>query len=301
MIGDDWTFGVRGLVRRLDNIIEDITLDRALFEKYGDHPRIRDCFAPDALGSCAHEYRLANPGTDFEGWADLDGDGILDPVAFTADELGFPAPRRDARAVELVIRKRFSRDWMVHGSYTWSSVQGNYEGPVNSDLGQDDTGVTQSFDTPGLLDHGSGPLPNDRRHAFRLFGTFALDNGFQVGFNSALTSGRPLNGFGLHPDDPWARQYDNTAFFAFGDTSRRGSAGRTDWLFHLDVMLAYAFRSAGLDWGVRLDVFNLTNRHGVIEQNEHAELDNGGANANWLAVTGYQSPRRVRLGVTVEF
>ena len=59
----------------------------------------------------------------------------------------------------------------MQGSYTWSKSQGNTEGGVKSDIGQDDTGTTQDFDYPELTIGSFGDLPNDRRHAFKVSAT----------------------------------------------------------------------------------------------------------------------------------
>ena len=50
----------------------------------------------------------------------------------------------------------------------------------------------------------------------------------------------------------------------------RGTFGTTDDVGWLDVMLKYDFRW-GVDWFVRLDVFNLFNWSAVTEVNEAAE------------------------------
>jgi len=151
-VGDDWSWGVRGVARTFNEVIENYTIDQGLWEVYGV-----ECFNPDSpsFGSCAHEYRLANPGSDFEGFYDLDGDGEYDRISMSAEELGYPEAVRKYYAVELTFKRRFADNWMLQGSYTWSHLYGNYEGWTNSDIGSCDPGTNQIFDFPGLTDYAT--------------------------------------------------------------------------------------------------------------------------------------------------
>ena len=54
---------------------------------------------------------------------------------------------------------------------TFDAQFGNTEGGVKSDIGQDDTNVTQDFDYKELAVDSYGYLPNDRRHSLKLFGS----------------------------------------------------------------------------------------------------------------------------------
>ena len=74
----------------------------------------------------------------------------------------------------LQIEKPFDGDWGLNASWTWSQTKGNYEGTVKSDNGQDDAGITQDFDQPGLTDGSYGYLPNHREHLVKVFGTWQL-------------------------------------------------------------------------------------------------------------------------------
>jgi outer membrane receptor protein involved in Fe transport len=308
MVSDNWSLGARFVARQFGEVIEDITLDRALYEKYG-MTDLGDCFSPANVGSCAHEYRLTNPGTDFEGYADLDGDGEPDPISFTASELRYPEGKRDYYAVELTFKRRFASNWMLQGSYTWSQSYGNYEGYVNSDLGQDDAGITESFDHAGLLENGEGYLPNDHRHNFKVFGAYAWDVGLQVGASFWFQTGRPINGFGVYPEDmenpenndPWAQSYDNYAFYNQSGACPRGCGGTTDDLWNLDLSLKYDFTVGGLDMNLRADVFNVTDEAGVTEVDEFAQEASSEVNPFYLDPLHFQNPRRVRFGVGLTF
>ncbi|MBI4915549.1 MAG: TonB-dependent receptor [Acidobacteria bacterium] len=296
MLDDNWMIGIRGTGRKFNKVIEDITLDKALWEVYGV-----ECYAPENIGQCAHAYRLVNPGEAFTGYYDLNDDGELDPISFTADQLGYPKPDRTYYSVELTARRRFADRWMFMGSYTWSHSYGNYEGYVNSDLGQDDAGITQTFDFAAFSEHGNGNLPNDRRHNLKLFGSYAFDFGLQVGGNASYRSGRPVNGFGVHPTDLWAQRYGSFAFYNHGEPCARGCGGTTDSVWGLDLMAKYDVKLGGMSAYVRADVFNVFNQDAVTEVDEFAEYNSSATNPDYGKAIGYQSPRRVRFGVGIKF
>jgi hypothetical protein len=299
LVGDNWSLGARAITRRFNEVIEDFSLDQVLWESYGT-----PCLDPDLLGTpffCS-EFRVGNPGRDFSGWYDVDGDGTADRIAYTAAELGYPEPVRDYFALELTFRRRFADRWMLQGAYTWSHLYGNFEGYVNSDVGQSDAGLNQTYDYPGLVDNAWGDMPQDRRHNLKLFGSYSFDNGVQLGGNFWLHTGRPVNAISVHPTDPYAANYGTASFFlADGTPAPRGSRGRTDTLWSLDLMAGYTFRVGGFDLFVRVDAFNLLDNEGVAEVDEMAEDSYGAVNPYWLEPTTYQPPRAVRLGIGASF
>ena len=289
LLGGSWSIGVRGIWRELNDIIEDFSLDQAISERFGPE-----------YGYGAFEYRLGNPGRAFDGYLSVDGDQA--PVHFSAEELGYPDPIRKYGAIEFSFKRRFTGRWMVQGSYTYSHLYGNYEGPVNSDLGQDDAGLTQAFDFPGLMENSYGDLPQDRRHNLKIFGAYDLGRGFQLGANIYCRSGRPISAIGIYPDvDDPAYLYGSAAFFNQGRPVARGSVGRTPTIYGLDAMLRYDFHFVGLDMNFRLDVFNVSDRDGATEVTEFADLDSGAPNPHYLDFTHFQQPRKVRLGFGLSF
>jgi hypothetical protein len=292
MIGRTWTIGIRGVARRLDSTVEDFSINQGLIEVYGLDP------------SWA-ELRIGNPGTAFNGFYDLEGDGTLDPITIPAEALGYPRPERHYYAIELRFDRRYAANWALSGSYTWSHLYGNYEGLVNSDL--EDlvatawAGNTWTYDFPAMLEYAFGDLPNDRRHTVKLFGSYAFDCGLQIGWNAFYSTGRPVNSFGLHPTDPWALYYWVAAFYTDGEPMPRGSCGRTEDLWSMDLLLRYDFNIAGLNWWVRADAFNLFNNSAVTEVDEAGEYWWFEPNPSYGFPTVYQAPRTVRLGFGFSF
>jgi outer membrane receptor protein involved in Fe transport len=289
-IGTTWSLGVRGVARRFNQVIEDYSIQHALTTVYG---------LPFDDGDFV--YRIGNPGSDLEGWYDLDGDGVLDRVHLSAEALGYPKAERNYYGVDLIFKRRFADNWALQGSYTWSHLYGNYEGYTNSDVGQSDPGVTQTFDTPALLEHSSGNLPNDRRHTAKLFGTYSWPWGLQLGGNLFFSTGRPINSFGLNPTVPAASSYGAVYFYTGGEPRARGCCGTTDSVWNLDAMARYSIQLGTVTMSLRLDLFNAFDNHAAVRVDELGELDNGEANPTYSETIAYQTPRRVRFGFGLSF
>ena len=126
---------------------------------------------------------------------DVDGNGTLESITIPADVLG-PAAKRTYKALEFFAEGQWDK-FFVQGSYTWAQSYGNTEGGVKSDIGQDDTGTTQDFDYPELTIGSEGFLPNDRRHSFKVFGNYEINDEWSVGANLLVQSGRPINCIGF--------------------------------------------------------------------------------------------------------
>jgi len=295
MVGQDWSFGIRGVAREFVEVIEDFTIDEGLAEKYG-------------LEESFFNYVLGNPGSNYQGFFDLDGDGTPEPIEFSAEELGYPEAQRDYWAIELTANKRFSNNWMMQVNYTWSQSYGNYEGYLKSDLGQDDAGLTQDFDFAGLMDNADGFLPNDRRNNLKVYSSYSFDFGLQLGGFAYWRTGRPMNSIAKHPTDPFATLYGVGSFFlqeAPGaenmSPAPRGSLGTTEDTWGLDALIKYDFRAGGLDLNVRMDIFNLFDQGAQAEVREQSGTRNFGLDAGFLQTTSYQAPRTVRFGVGLAF
>ncbi len=288
MAGANWSLGARFVAREFTNVIEDIGGDWAMY------------FLED-IDIGRWWGLLANPGSDISAWVDGDGDGDLENYQWTAEEMGYPEAQRNYYAVELTAKKRFADNWTADLMYTWSQSYGNYEGYVDSTIGQSDGGITELFDYPGLADNSYGPLPNDRRHNFKAFGVYSFDFGMQLGGSFWYQTGRPISCQGVHPTDDWAAAYSVASFYCQGVPAPRGSFGTTDDAFALDLMAKYDFKLGPADMYVRLDAFNITNNDATTELDEAGDLDTGAANDTFLAPTHYQPPRSVRFGVGLSF
>jgi hypothetical protein len=306
-LGASWSVGARYVQRYFNEVIEDIDISRALWEVYGFEPCSPENFGEDPRCLFGANLRLTNPGTDFTGWVDLDGDLVPDEVSFTAEELRIPDPARYYRAVELTVERRFDSRWMLYGSYTWSHLEGNYGGLVNSDFGQDWPNTNIDFDLAGEMEHSRGDLPDDRRHQLKVFGSYLWDFGLALGGSFWYASGRPINGFGMHPSDPWTQAsawapYNGPfSFYNNGEPCPRGCAGRTPSTWAVDLTARYDFRVGGGDCFARLDVFNLLDSDAVTKVDEVAEQRTFQPNRDYLEPRFFQAPRTIRFGIGAAF
>ena len=293
--GNRWQGGISFIRRDLKSTLEDVAVDAAL-QKYSDENG-----GNLELGGFDY-YVLTNPGNDIEISVDIDGDGTLDPLTLSAEDLGYPKGERYYNAVELTFERIFDGKWSLQGSYTWSQSYGNVEGGVRSDNGQTDTGLTTGFDQPGLVDGSYGYLPNDRRHKLKLFGSYRALPEVIVGANLRVNSGRPINAFGNHPTDDFAAAYGSESFYSFGNLNPRASRGRTSWTYNLDLSARYQPNAVrGLTLGV--DVFNVFDfdKETEVYEIEEEDFNPGVADPNYKLPTEYQDPRYVRFSVEYDF
>jgi hypothetical protein len=304
-LSKNWTASVRTIYRNLETSIDDVIVDHAL-EAYAARNNIADWNEPGS-----HEYVLANPGNPITYWYDIDGDGTDDKIDLTTKDLGFEKAKRKYFSAELAVERIWDGKWQLQASYTWSQSYGNTEGWVKSDNGQDDAGITSDFDAVGLANGTYGFLPNDRRHKFKAFGSYQLTKRLQIGMNSRLTSGRPINRFGVYPVsiDPVATGYQNEAFWIGGDPANgepgratsRGDSGRTPWNFNIDVSVVYkpAWGKDHVTMGMY--VYNLLNSHQASEVVETYEEATGRRNWRWGLPSSFQDPFSVELFTRLEF
>jgi hypothetical protein len=225
---------------------------------------------------------------------DLDGDDRLDEITLSnALDLHLPAARRKYYAIEFQLEKLLADHWFLEASYTWAQSYGNTEGLLRSDLRQADTGITASFDAPELQINADGRLPNDRRHTLKVFGAYQWNDRLTVGAHALLQSGRPLNALG-NPSNPdlWP------AYFGTYFEVPQGSAGRTPWLFNLDLSCSYQ-ASPQLRFG--LTVFNVLGLDRATRVYEVRTGPDGQPDPRYGRPLQLQAPRTVRLSAAYRF
>ena len=322
----------------------DVGLDLVLGAAYvhRDIGRVMEDVSADGAAT----YIIANPGepTDPGVVADLQKniDGLSKQIAKETDPKklaalekskgetvtqlanykaveSFDKPKRDYNALVITVNKRFSHNFQVLGSYTYSRTLGNYPGLFQASNGQLDPNITTQYDLKDLLVNRDGPLPGDRPHNLRLTGAYTLPlgagGGITLGLSFSALSGRPIEVLGRHPI------YGRRETFVLP----RGSGGRTPTLTSFDLHLGYSRQFAKLlRVEVSWDIFNVVNQRGVASVEEEYSLDrvnpivngtpadlaslkttNNGTqprlNPNYAQPTAYQSPLTMRFGVRVSF
>lgn len=303
MIDDKWSWGVRGIYRKLNNAIDDMEIRSNGVYCGGNPTRVG--------------WVMANPGEPVTVFSDTDCDGESDayvtidtskagwirPNANYVGEVGYSKPSRNYKALEFMIDRAWDNAWALNAVYTLSWSKGNAEGPVNSDTNFGDSGRTEAFDTPWVQYGGYGYLPNDRRHQLKLRGSYALNEHWEFGATLTAMSGRPISAFGnRNPFDN--RVYDS--FFIFNpDTGQyelheRGTEGRTPWLFDMGTNVTYRHSFSVADLRVKLSVYNLLNQERITEVDEFLGSTSGG-NSQYGVGTSYKSPRYALLTLNLDF
>ncbi len=175
----------------------------------------------------------------------------------------FDTPRRDYNAIELLVQKRFSRQFFLQASYTYSRLIGNYPGLFSPDNGQVDPNISSQFDLIELLSNREGPLPNDRPHYIKIDGYYKWD----FGKFGELTTGGRYRALSGTPRDALGRHYRygfNEAFLV-----GRGELGRVSFDMSLDVHVGYKYKlGRGMELEIFGDVFNVSNRQSTAAVSE---------------------------------
>lgn len=309
-ITNNWTWGVRGIFRKLTNAIDDMHITNN--------------------GFCDTDFfAMANPGLPLTVFGDTDCDGTNDSwiTIDTANQgwrrydsddntlgyNGWHKPRREYKALEFQLDRAWDEKWLFNASYTLAFSEGNAEGPVNSDTDFADSGRTEAFDTPWVNYYGTGWLPNDRRHQIKLRGVYAITDNWHVGSTINARSGRPVSAFGA------ANPFDNEEFHSLfvcvancdepNSTDRtyqfiqRGSYDRLPWTYELGLNLTYLKSFGSADLRVALDLFNVTNEQRVNEVDDQLELEDqiGTFNEFFLRGTDFQSARYGQITISLDF
>ncbi|HEY0334251.1 MAG TPA: TonB-dependent receptor [Stenotrophomonas sp.] len=318
-INEAWSYGVRGIYRKLNNAIDDMEIS--------------------ATGACGPDgyvgWVMANPGEKVTVWGDTDCNGTMgwltvdtakegwamyrqdgldadgDPIMTYIGQRGWDKPKRDYKALELQLDRAWDGKWSLNASYTLAYGRGNAEGPVNSDTDFSDTGRTENFDDPWVNYRGYGYLANDRRHQAKLRGAYAITDNWLVGGTLDARSGGPVTGFGV------GNPYDATAYHSyfvcvencdstFSDErvfahSARGGYGRLPWSYELGASVTWLKEFNETNLRVKFAVYNLTNQQKKLSVNQEFEGAIGGPNPLFRYPESFQAPRYAQLVVTLDY
>lgn len=312
MLGETWSWGVRGIYRKLNNAIDDMEItwnghcemDTFVMANPGEDLTIFTDTDPDCDGE-ADAFATIDTGST--GWLlgeDADGNPIT---------IGWDRPKRTYRALEFVLDRAWDDKWAFNASYTLSYSKGNAEGPVNSDTDFADSGRTEAFDNPFVSMGSYGFLPNDHRHQFKFRGAYEIAENWTVGATLDAQSGRPISEFGA------GNPFDSTEFLSHficeancdaADPSdrvfrlsRRGAYDNLSWTYSLGASVAYTKSFGRSKINAKLAIYNLTNQQRIIERDETREEENGIGSVSefWLRPTALQSPRYAQFVLSYEY
>lgn len=229
-----------GLEKKL---AEDTSLSLRLVNK-------KVLWAIEDIGVPIETYYYTNPGSEYihNVFEECRESGLLLPG--TPD---CPKAKRDYYAMNLSLEKRFSHNWQGGLSYTLSRLTGNYSGLASSDEdGRNSPNGERFFDMWHLsydkaLNPIDGPLPTDRPHALKAYGSYALPFGLTVGLVANAYSGTPVT-------EEW--NVDSDGYYPYN----RGNLGRTPFVFFANAYVEYEVKLGGhkaLRFNLNVDnVFN---------------------------------------------
>lgn len=231
----------------------------------------------------------------------------------------YPNPKNIYQSVDFTADKKTERYYLSF-SYTWSRLEGNYEGLVSASNGQADANITASWDYPIYV--GYGLLPIDRTHSVKFAGSYNWDLGpgrLTAGWFYTYRSGVPISqftsvedvtgvqttGIGLGNWTLPGSQIPVVDYGHYGDQMladfRYGQFGRTPALQNTDFRLEYALKAGGFHIVPSIDIFNVFNsRKATSVVNEFTDR-NGDPWGRWKMENGWQTGRRFRFGVKVRF
>ncbi len=206
-------------------------------------------------------YYNTNPG---EGWSLPISKG----GKFQDKYWECPKPNWNYWGVNLALEKRFSNNWQGGLNYTWSRTTGCYGGLSSTDEnGRNSPNVERYYDLWFVQYdlHGNpldGPLPSDRPHYFKVYGSYAFPFGLTVGVIGYGRSGQPLstiislNNINVYPEN------------------RFDKGERLPFQVWADIYAEYNLRIAKkYNVNINLNVFNVTNTKVATGKNTNLAMN----------------------------
>jgi hypothetical protein len=317
---EDLRVGVAYQNRRLGRVIEDVSTDGGTTYFIANPGE----FSSDAESDLIKQIQALDPMDEAQN---TNREVLKTRLNAFQQTRRFDTPQRVYNALQLTASKRFSRDFMVQGSYTYSLLEGNYPGLFSPDTGQLDPNITSMYDLFELLANRNGKLPFDRPHAFKLDGYYKFDLK-EAGLVTAGARFRAQSGVPVTPLGSHSGYGDRESFLI-----PRGTGGRTDFETNVDLHVAYSRKVASMDLEVYFELFNILNNQGETNvDNEYTTTDvdpivggtmddlfylkssaladinrgDGTVNTvrkelNYANTSAKQSPLAARIGVTLAF
>jgi hypothetical protein len=154
---------------------------------------------------------------------------------------------------------------------------------------------------------GAGLLPNDRTHQAKVYGTYNLPVGLNLGAGINVGSGAPMTQMAANPNYASPGEIPMTprgAGFKTVDGFKKRTPMEAAINFHADYSFGGSIRRVVL----LADIFNLGNLQRVIGYNFYYEYPSFGTLnpdfgqiGNPVTLQGYQTPQQIRFGARFEF
>ena len=192
------------------------------------------------------EYVIGNPGFGLTKFT-TEG-GRWDPTWPAC-----PKAKREYTSVNAMLEKRLSGNWMGGISYTWSSLKGNFGGLDSSDEpNRNDPNVNRYWDywfnmRDAHMNPLDGPLPTDRTHNIKIYGTYLFPFGLTVGSTGFAYSGVPVS-----------TQFVLNSQQGYYPESRMDTGKRTPFIYYLNLYAEYQINIGRNQLSININVDNVT-------------------------------------------
>jgi hypothetical protein len=247
---------------------------------------------------------MFNPGgtnTFSLGNIDENGDPTGERTEFvmTAQDWGFTdGLKRVYSGIDIYLERPFDGKWEARVDYTFSKLEGNNEGQVKSEFGQDNISKTQDWDAWQIMQFGNGYLANDRRHQLKARGSYQITDEWSVGANLRIMSGMPISCLGyfnpgsIDEASPEADPigYGSSYHTCFGEVAKPGAV-RTPWTRKLDLGVTYRPLWADQKLALGVQVFNATNEREVQQVDVTSEDGPYTVSNTFMLPISLQTPR----------
>ena len=312
MLSQTWSWGVNATYRKMHLAADDMRINALCGVRHGNLWPIAN------PGEKLTLWGTTAQGCAQDGWVTIDTSKEGYMTTGSNRIIGYSEPRRTYKAVEFQIDRAWDDKWAFNASYLWSKLEGNHEGPVNSDTNYGDTGMVQHWDHPANNER-YGDLFNDHRHQIKLRGSYKLNDMWTFGSTLTVLSGGPITAFGVTWPDENLAVASFTSEGSGGGTgwicvanctvwnqrvhefSERGAFGRMPWTYNLGASVTWALPVDTVDLKMRLSVFNLLNEQEVINVRGRYESNPGVVRPYFGTGTRWQSPRYAQLVLTWNF
>jgi hypothetical protein len=207
--------------------------------------------------------------------------------------------KRDYTGAEITFRKRrtFEDPWQVLASYSYNDAEGNTNSDSNADLQGDFLYLDPR--APNVY----GPQPGNVEHILKLAGSYAWENGIEIGavyfWNSGTLYSETFAQYGRHTPITDAPYEFNGATSTWLTAGTVGSQ-KTDSFGTLDLRFKYTMDLMDDRYQAEffLDVFNVLDDQSPTR---HQDLSGGDGVYNFGQPNAWVEPRRFYLGTRLSF
>jgi hypothetical protein len=226
-LSEDLSFAARGVWKHLIRTIEDIGINTPDGEQYYEGN-------PGSEWIVNKFNELQIPPEGYEYWPQ-------------------PSAKREYYGLNLSLEKRFSHNWQGAINYTLSETKGNYGGLSSTDeFGRNSPNVERSFDLWFMMYQMdgtaiNGPLPQNRTHYIKAYGSYTFPIGLTFGFAAYGRSGNPISE---------QLPFKNSYIYPLG----YGNLGNLPFTAWADLYAEWAFKFGGkYTMAFNVQINNITN------------------------------------------